>query len=96
MTERPSSAYVEKIRNKIKSVPNQIILDRKLVLEGGFFINSDDNVHPSQWESPSFRLDVFLSSTFTDTTIERNYLMDELQFELRKIGREYGLSLIHI
>jgi hypothetical protein len=43
------------------------------------------NLLPSsaQWKTPAFKLLVFSSSTFTDTQLERDFLMDELLFTLR-------------
>jgi len=86
-TDLPS-ARAEKLRSTISSAQNDL---RVKVLEGGFFVGS--RIHSSQWESPSFRLETFLSSTFTDTKDERDYLMDVLQFELRKVGWAYGIPV---
>jgi hypothetical protein len=35
-------------------------------------------------------LAVFVSSTFTDTQLERGYLIDELLFQLREEADQYG------
>ena len=86
-TDLPS-ARAEKLRSTISSAQNDL---RVKVLEGGFFLES--RIDSSQWESPSFRLETFLSSTFTDTKDERDYLMDVLQFELRKAGWAYGIPV---
>ena len=80
---------VDKLRTTIdRARQNEL---RIKILEGGFF--EETTIHPSQWESPSFQLYVFLSSTFTDTREERDFLMDVLQFELRKLGREYSIPV---
>ncbi|CAM9205023.1 unnamed protein product, partial [Ectocarpus fasciculatus] len=39
---------------------------------------------------------VFVSSTFTDTQLERNYLMDELIFELREVSKPLGIQVIFV
>ena len=39
---------------------------------------------------PIYKLCVFVSSTFTDTQIERKYLLDELLFELREEAKKFG------
>mgnify|MGYP003385325966 CR=1 FL=1 len=41
-----------------------------------------------------FKLVVFLSSTFTDTQLEREILMDEILFPLRQQGSQFGIQVI--
>ena len=87
---KPSSA-VGRLRTAIQDATisgSQSVL-RQSVLRGAFASQST----MSQWKSPSFKLIVFVSSTFTDTTLERNYLLDELMFELREKGRAHGTSV---
>ena len=51
---------------------------RLLILNGALgFVDRDT-------KAPTFTIIIFVSSTFTDSQMERNYLMDELLFELRK------------
>ena len=58
---------------------------RKNVLGGAF------TVFPSSadWKTPSFKLIPFISSTFTDTQLERNCLLN-LLFEMRGIAKKDG------
>jgi hypothetical protein len=39
---------------------------------------------------PSPKISVFVSSTFTDTQIERHFIMDVLLFKLREIAKQHG------
>ena len=48
------------------------------------------------WKTPIFKLLIFSSSTFTDTGLERDFLMDKLLFELRDISRQHGIQCIII
>ena len=50
---------------------------RLLILNGSLQLVDSDT------RAPTYRMIVFISSTFTDSQMERNYLMDELLFELR-------------
>ena len=84
---RPLST-VSRLRATIEDATlfgNLVVLCQN-VLRGAF--SSDSTL--SQWKCPSFKLIVFISSTFTDTTLERNYLLDELVFELREKGASQG------
>ena len=45
-----------------------------------------------QWATPSSKLVVFVSSTFTDTVKERNLLLEKILPELRERGRAMGAS----
>jgi hypothetical protein len=49
-----------------------------------------------QWKTPSSKLTVFISSTFTDTHCERNILQERIAPLLRARGREFGLEIIFI
>jgi hypothetical protein len=44
--------------------------------------------------SSIFKLLVFVSSTFTDTGLERDFLMDRLQFDLRAMANEHQIQVI--
>ena len=44
----------------------------------------------------TFTVIVFISSTFTDSQTERNYLMDELLFELREHAKEHRIDVIFV
>jgi hypothetical protein len=61
---------------------------RRLVLQGAF------THEKTAWKRPNYKLLVFVSSTFTDTQVERNYLMDVLLFSLRKQAQEYEIQVI--
>ena len=79
MTMRHSSAAV-KLR---VGIDNACAVLRLNVLKGAFF-SASKTVPVSAWKSPTFDLLVFVSSTFTDTQLEQNFLMDELLFNLRQ------------
>jgi len=83
---RPSSP--EKLQ---RIVINKDVDIRKSVLNGCFY---SPTISSDEWASPSFKLLVFVSSTFTDTQLERNYLMDELLFSLRRDAKPYGIQVI--
>ena len=44
-------------------------------------------------ETPSWSLLVFISSTFTDTHVERDCLMGEILNKLREIGKQHSVSV---
>jgi hypothetical protein len=82
------STSVNKLRHNITSEGVTIEL-RKHVLRGAYCcLESSEGVR--EWRVPSFKLLVFVSSTFTDTQLERNYLMDELLLKVREEGRRNG------
>ena len=58
---------------------------RLQVLSGDFY-GFDDKI----WRAPSSRISIFLSSTFSDTNIERNLMKDDIMIELRD---KYPLNL---
>ena len=59
---------------------------RKSILGGAF------NAFPTctDWKTPPFKLVPFISSTFTDTALERDFLQD-LLFEMREIAKKHGM-----
>ena len=63
---------------------------RFTVLRGNFF--TPDEVY-QLWRTPSYKLDVFVSSTFTDTHSERNVLMSEVLPRVRALADAYGIFL---
>ena len=84
--KRPSSA-----RRLKDTVAQSSIALRQSVLNGNFYSST---VPSDQWSSPSFKMLVFVSSTFTDTQLERDYLMDELLFLLRERAHQYNVQVI--
>ena len=63
---------------------------RLLILNGALgFVDRDT-------KAPRFTVIVFISSTFTDSQMERNYLMDELLFELREHAKEHRIDVIFV
>jgi hypothetical protein len=76
------------VLNIVQEVGNADNIIRKRVLEGAFF----SGVPSSAWKRPSLKLLVIFSSTFTDTQLERNYLMDELLFQLRDQAKKHGTA----
>ena len=61
---------------------------RKNVLRGAFTTLKSS----ADWRAPPFKLLPFISSTFTDTQLERDFLQD-LLFEMRAIAKQDGESL---
>ena len=54
----------------------EISKNRLLILSGALALTDRHT------RAPTYQMIVFVSSTFTDSQVERNYLMDELLFEL--------------
>ena len=63
---------------------------RLLILKGAFGLTDRDT------RAPIYRMVIFVSSTFTDSQTERNYLMDELLFELREQAKEHRIDVIFV
>ena len=64
---------------------------RKSVLSGAFA-----NISSAEWRTPPFKLIPFISSTFTDTGHERDFLQDlllEMRAEARKEGEPWHLKV---
>jgi hypothetical protein len=86
-SSRPSSA-VNKLRDSTANVPAEF---RRHALEG--------HIPPGKvefWMTPNWKLLPFVSSTFTDTKVERDFLMDSLQFEPRKKAHTNGVQVIFV
>ena len=49
-----------------------------------------------QWRNPKWKLMVFVSSTFTDTTEERTVILEKVLPKLKKIGIEHGIQIIFV
>ena len=64
---------------------------RLSVLQGGFWQEPI-----KRWKAPHFKLAIFLSSTFTDTTAERNVILDELAPHYRAICAQRDIQLIFL
>jgi len=65
------------------------------LLRGGFsseFFLSKDGI----WRTPLWCLRVFVSSTFTDTHVERNILMNEILPELRTRARGLDIEVTFV
>ena len=92
MKSRSSSVGKLRAATQDASISGSQIVLRQSVLRGAFASSAAF----SQWRCPSFKLVVFVSSTFTDTTLERNYLLDELLFELREKGAAHGMSTLQL
>jgi hypothetical protein len=83
---------MEDVRSEIRKHVDDVEIEmRKHVLQGAFFSKT---VHISAWKSPVFKLLAFISSTFTDTQLERDFIMDELLFYLREKARQFGIQVI--
>jgi hypothetical protein len=93
-TSVSSSSSVSKLRAAVSSSAEDLDLVpvlRRRVLAGHF-----SSLRPCSWKTPAFKLLVFVSSTFTDTQRERDFLMDELQFELRREAEAHGIQVIFV
>jgi uncharacterized caspase-like protein len=86
--QRPESksSLVDRHRTMVDEPALEI---RRSVLAGAFA----SDLAADAWRAPSSMLAVFVSSTFTDTQLERSYLLDELLFELRNEARPHGMAL---
>ena len=75
------------------SESNEITRLRSEAIRGShaLFNNCENSV--DIWKAPTWKLSVFVSSTFTDTHLERNFLMDELLPTLKKRGRKSGIEV---
>jgi uncharacterized caspase-like protein len=85
--QESKSSLVEKHRTMVDDPALEI---RRSVLAGAFA----SGLGAEAWRAPSSMLAVFVSSTFTDTQLERSYLLDELLFELRNEARPHGMTLV--
>lgn len=79
-----SSALADKRRSVVRRAAHSI---QRSVLGGAF--NTGGDVM-DQWRAPTSMLAVFVSSTFTDTQLERGFLIDELLFDLREEAYLHG------
>lgn len=87
---RPTSALANKFRAEVRSPEPRIRFE---VLKGAFYADTETTI---RWKSPSWKLLIFVSSPFTDTQMERSFLIDEYQFKLREIGQRYGIAVIFV
>ena len=91
----PRVSSVQKLRQCTASEEVSTSL-RKHVIRGAYTSLQSS----AEWRAPTFKLLVFVSSTFTDTQLERNFLIDELLSELREEARSEGVvfsySLTHL
>lgn len=81
-----SASVSRKLRSTVKST-NVVTELRRHVLRGGFLSVSSK----ADWKVPTDKMLVFLSSTFTDTYLERSYLIENLLFDLRFAGQPHGM-----
>ena len=96
MDDRPSSSLATKIIETVRSATNYfspesdaVRIIRNAVLRGAFMEARESSV----WRTPSWKLLVFVSSTFTDTNVERDILMKEILPNLRKIGQSSSVDV---
>ena len=75
-TEIGSSSSVNKLRDC--AITSKVIEEVRLIVLRGSFSSLKSTI---VWRTPTFKLLVFVSSTFTDMKLERDYFMDILQFE---------------
>lgn len=90
--QRQTSAH--RLRSYVEEV-NDFKLKRQLLrssaLKGSFYSTS---IHLREWKKTPPKLAVFISSTFTDTQLERSFLMDILYCELREMGFSHEIQVI--
>lgn len=80
---------VKKLRKIVENSTSEL---RKTVMKGSF----TSHLSSAEWKAPMPKLLVFVSSTFTDTQLERNFLMDQLLFDLRERARPHGIEVIFV
>lgn len=62
------------------------VADRRIdVLRGNFFDGGK-----ATWNTPKFKLCCYLSSTTSDTNLERDVIINDLLFSLREIAKPHG------
>jgi hypothetical protein len=66
---------------------------RRLVLRGKFAASQEDY---KKWKLPSWKLLVFISSTFTDTLEERNCLTNDVKPIVTQLGSEHDIDVVFI
>jgi hypothetical protein len=74
------------IHNIVYPMSEQVRL-RWAALEGDIWTD----IH--SWKAQAWQMIVFVSSTFTDTTVERNILIEKILPALRKEYRKFGLDI---
>eukprot|EP01038_Epipyxis_sp_PR26KG_P004093 gene4093-5841_t len=66
---------------------------RNLVLRGGF---QGLQSSAADWSIPKWKLMVFVSSTFTDTVVERNIILEKILPRLKAVGLVKGIQVIFV
>ena len=89
MTSHIAAASPSNQSNNQEDVKNKegISSIRLEVLRGAF------NVPIDLWKLPVWKMTLFVSSTFTDTIKERNYLLETVHPYLFSLGRKYGINV---
>jgi hypothetical protein len=59
-------------------------------------VATDNMVELSTWEPPSTKMLIFVSSTFTDTQVERDILMRKIQPLLRARAAGHGIEVTFV
>ena len=91
---RPMSSRIRKKLNEPKL--HNILEARKRVLSGDFGGLGDDENKSISWKRYTWIINALVSSTFTDTTLERDFLMNELSPQLRRLGRSHGIDFTFV
>ena len=82
-------------RNEPKS--QNILEARKNVLSGDFGGGLGDDENKSiSWKHYTWIINALVSSTFTDTALERDFLISELSPQLRRLGRSHGIDFTFV
>ena len=84
------SSSVDKLKDNIRLSVNYL---RRSALTNCFQNCHEDVTH---WKRYTWCLCIFVSSTFTDTHVERNYLMGTLLPQLRSNFRSHGIEIIFV
>ena len=94
LNSRPSSSRIRKNLNE--PILHNILEARKRVLFGDFGGLWDNEDGLMAWKRYTWLINALVSSTFTDTGLERDFLMNELSPQLRRLGRSHGIDFTFV
>eukprot|EP01038_Epipyxis_sp_PR26KG_P005385 gene5385-7468_t len=77
--------------NSKESEYHSIVDRRKDILKGYFF-----DTEIMTWKSPTFKICCYISSTITDTQIERRIILDEVLFALRELAQPHEIEVVFV
>lgn len=99
--QTPTSNLIPKLPPKLRasvveSTNTYVTAIRQSVLRGGFFTNVSYGATRECWFAPDWKLNIFVSSTFTDTIEERNILIDEILPVIRNQGAPHQIAVVFV